>query len=107
MATKDEDRSKKDAGEKKLESTFTENSEVRKQNFSNEQEGEKEIGEHDNIDKDKNSGNLADQYHSATKTGDIQKKNSEANKKAAQQGDGYYDQGAHQPNLNDETENND
>ena len=99
MDTHKKDEKKKDAGELQKESTFTRDSKERNQDFSNEQNPELEEKKDHKNHSDKSSGNLSDQYHSATETGEIQKKNAEANAKAAQQGDEYYDQGAHQPNL--------
>lgn len=102
MSTKKHDHKKSDEGTRQPEGTFTRGSKERNQDFSNEQNPEVEDLSQNKNHSDKSSGNLSDQYHSATETGEIQNKNNKANTKAAQQGDDYYDQGAHQPSLADE-----
>ncbi|SDB30784.1 hypothetical protein SAMN03097699_0621 [Flavobacteriaceae bacterium MAR_2010_188] len=102
MENKKKDKQEQDSTRRQPEGTFTRDSKERNQDFSNEQNPEAEDLSENKNHSDKSSGNLSDQYHPATETGEIQKKNNKANTKAAQQGEDYYDQGAHQPSLADE-----
>lgn len=99
MDTNKEDKPKRKAGQTQVESTFTESSTERQQDFSNEQEQSTNEKKIQKDSQDETLGNLSDQYHSATKTGEIQNKNNKASEKSAHQGNGYYDRGPHQPSL--------
>ena len=97
-----ENSNRNDSQEKgKREGTFADNSKERKQDFTNEQNPELENYSSNRDHKDKSSGNLSDQYHSATESGKAQNEKNLENTKAAHQGDEYYDQGAHQPSSAD------
>ncbi len=107
MENKKRDKQEADSAKRQPEGTFTRDSKERNQDFSNEQNPDAEDLSKNKEHSDKSSGNLSDQYHPATESGEIQNKNNKANTKAAQQGDDYYDQGAHQPSLADEGEDDD
>ncbi len=101
MATNDKDKNKEEKDRNPGEGTFTRDTRERNQDFSNEQDPNADEGKETDEHVDKSSGNLSDQYHSVTETGEFQEKQNEEMEKKAHRGKEYYDQGAHQPSASD------
>ena len=101
MQNKKRNQREANADKSQQENAFTRDPKERSQNFSNEQNPLVEDGSDNRETKDISTGNLSDQYHSATESGERQEKQSEQNTKASKRGDDYYDRGGDQPDASD------
>ena len=101
MATNEKHKNKEEKDRNPGEGTFTRDSRERNQDFSNEQNPTVEEGDKTKKQVDTSSGNLDDQYHSATKTGEFQEKQNEQQQKENHPSKEYYDRNGHQPSAAD------
>lgn len=101
MATNDKDKNKEEKDRNPGEGTFTRDKIERNQDFSNEQNPEVEDGDTAEKKADTSSGNLDEQYHSATESGEFQQRQNKQQERENHPDKGYYDQDGHQPSAAD------